>query len=255
MKKANKFLTLMIGNSRLHWGYFKANKLTKTWQTNHINNIEELEKFTVINRLIFQYKIPLYVASVVPSQTKILKKIPQCIVLKKDNIPLKNIYPTLGIDRILALFGGGQIYGFPCLVIDGGTALTFTGGNQNQELVGGAILPGINLQLKSLALNTANLQEITINNKSISRWATNTNDAIKSGIILTLIAGIKNFIDDWLKLFPNSKIIFTGGDGLLLKEYLRLYFDTLETKIITDENLIFLAMNLVINNIKNKDNY
>ena len=67
-----------------------------------------------------------------------------------EDIPLEGLYPSLGVDRALALWGAGATWGFPCLVIDGGTALTLTGGNGDGFLVGGAILPGLRLQLQSL---------------------------------------------------------------------------------------------------------
>jgi len=44
--------------------------------------------------------------------------------------------------RALAVLGAGKKYGFPCLVIDAGTALTFTGVDRDKKLVGGAIDPG-----------------------------------------------------------------------------------------------------------------
>ena len=52
---------------------------------------------------------------------------------------------------------GGETGGFPMLVIDAGTALTFTGADANQCLVGGAILPGLRLQLASLGQKTGQL--------------------------------------------------------------------------------------------------
>ncbi len=57
-------------------------------------------------------------------------------------VPLQNTYPTLGVDRTLALVGAGDVWGWPVLVIDCGTALTFTAG-ADQSLIGGAILPGL----------------------------------------------------------------------------------------------------------------
>lgn len=48
------------------------------------------------------------------------------------------------------------------LVIDAGTALTFTAADADQRLVGGAILPGLGLQRSSLAQKTATLPRVEL---------------------------------------------------------------------------------------------
>ena len=237
------WLGLMIGNSRLHWSYFQSGELKRTWNTSHVTSLNELPG-TLYEELknYFLAKIPLYVASVVPSFTKIYFTLPQARIIDTRLIPLKNVYPTMGIDRILALWGGGCRYGFPCLVIDSGTALTFTGADTNQNVIGGAIIPGVRLQLKSLFFNTASLPEIDIISGIGPRWANNTPCAIQSGVIYTIVAGIKDFSRDWLSKYPNSRVILTGGDALLLSEYLKNLEPEFCDRLIIDSNLIFFAM-------------
>ena len=230
MEASSKWLALMIGNSHLHWAYFEQNILIKTWQTNH----DSIANFPA-NTL-------LYLASVVPEQTKLFLDYPYLKLLQLADIPLKNLYPTLGIDRALAVLGSGEIYGFPSLVIDGGTALTFTGVNQDRELIGGAILPGLGLQFQALSTKTAALPRLNLPQSLPNRWAMNTEDAIASGIIYTLLSGITSFIEDWLKQFSNSKIIFTGGDGERLLSYLNEIYPDIANDCKFDPNLIFWGM-------------
>ncbi|CAN0036283.1 unnamed protein product [Ectocarpus fasciculatus] len=66
-------------------------------------------------------------------------------------------YPTLGVDRALAVRGAARIRGWPVLVIDCGSALTFTAADASGTLAGGAILPGVRLQLAVLGSRTAQL--------------------------------------------------------------------------------------------------
>jgi type III pantothenate kinase len=230
MEASSKWLGLMIGNCHLHWAYFEQDILIKTWQNHHhsINN--------------FDPNIPLNLASVVPKQTELFLDHPNLYLMNLTDIPLKNLYPTLGIDRALAVLGSGENYGFPSLVIDGGTALTLTGVNQNQELSGGAILPGLGLQFQSLSLKTAALPRLNLPKTLPNLWAMNTEDAIASGIIYTLLTGIVGFIEDWLKKFPNSKIIFTGGDGERLLSYLNEIYPDIANDCKFDPNLIFWGM-------------
>ena len=93
--------------------------------------------------------------------------------------------------------GAGETYGYPVLVIDGGTALTITGIDANRRLIGGAILPGLRLQLRSLSVGTAALPEIILPQQLPPRWSNNTPDSIASGILYTVSAGISDFIQDW----------------------------------------------------------
>jgi type III pantothenate kinase len=255
----NLWLGLMIGNSRLHWALFVDNTLNSTWDTEHLStsDIQQLAKTNTLpvspssTRPIFlspNLPITLVLASVVPTQTKLWQTYPNVRLITLNHIPIKGMYPTLGIDRALALYGAGQTYGFPVLVIDVGTALTFTGVDHQQRLIGGALLPGLSLQFNSLGRNTGQLP--LLKTSSITslppRFAMNTKEAIKSGVIYTLLAGTKDFIESWLSLFPDSKIAITGGDCNLLRGYLQNYDPEIATKLIAEKNLIFLGMGKIL---------
>ncbi|BAQ61183.1 pantothenate kinase type III [Geminocystis sp. NIES-3708] len=246
----NNWLGLIIGNSRLHWCYFDGEKIQQTWNTSQGESLAEL--YHMLDNNLYSYlkaQIPLYIASVVPSATKIFLSLPQTTIIDPKIIPLQDIYFTMGIDRILALWGAGSTYGFPCLVIDSGTALTFTGADENRKLIGGAILPGVRLQLQTLFFNTAALPEIEIIEDIIPRWAKNTSSAIQSGIVYSLIASIRDFSQDWLSKYPESKVILTGGDASLLFQYLKAVVPDLSDKITVDVNLIFLGMQKYITDL------
>ena len=237
------WLGLMIGNSRLHWSYFREGQLEQTWNTLKISSMKELER--VVDCELASYleqEIPLYIASVVPSATAIYLQLPQARIINAHKTNISGIYPTMGVDRILALSGAGYRYQFPCLVIDSGTALTFTGANRKPELIGGAILPGVKLQLQSLFFNTAALPEIEIVGDLTPRWAMNTPAAIQSGVIYTIISSIRDFSENWWQQFPGSAVILTGGDALLLAKYLGQVFPIISQKVIVDPNLIFWGM-------------
>ncbi|PSB55408.1 pantothenate kinase [Chamaesiphon polymorphus] len=219
---------LAIGNSRYHWAWFLNTKLQSSWDTEYLTPDRSIESFPVDFQVLIKETqvrvdtIPIYLVSVVPSQTEIWQRLPQTQIITLADIPLQNLYPTLGIDRALAAFGAGEVYGYPVLVIDGGTALTITGIDDRRNFSGGAILPGLRLQIRSLYSGTAALPEITLPQQLPPRWSDNTQGAISSGILHTISAGIRDFIRDWRKLFPESQIVFTGGDGELLVTYLQL---------------------------------
>jgi type III pantothenate kinase len=148
----------------------------------------------------------------------------------------------LGIDRALAVYGAGKRYGFPCLVIDAGTALTFTGVDGNQSLVGGGILPGLGLQLGSLGEKTAQLPQIILSPHLPPRWAKDTQKAIASGILYTLLAGIRSFSQDWWQQFPESGIFLTGGDAPLLHTFLQQLEPAIAVRLKVDLDLVFWGL-------------
>ncbi|NER50373.1 MAG: pantothenate kinase [Symploca sp. SIO1A3] len=245
----------MIGNSRLHWALFVDGTLTEAWDTNHLSAavVEPLFQdwasgimpaailppHLVEQQWEIPSQLPLYIASVVPAQTKLWQTYPTAQVLTLADLPLQRLYPTLGIDRALAVLGAGETYGYPVLMIDAGTALTFTGANAQRQLIGGAILPGLGLQLKSLAQKTAALPTTQLPSQLPTRWAMETPGAIESGVIYTVLAGIQDFIANWQQQFPDSQIALTGGDSDLLLKYLQAQFPEIAAQIVVDTNLIF----------------
>ncbi|MEG3846573.1 pantothenate kinase [Microcoleus sp. herbarium19] len=265
-------IALAIGNSRLHWGLFAGKTLEKTWDTEYLKEVDavsllcEEEKAAYLVQTVMRsigeipaqnlldlpanpalstpdtlssVPLPLVLASVVPQQTAIWQSYPDVRIITLDQLPIGGLYPTLGIDRALALLGAGNQFGWPVLLIDAGTALTFTGGNVNRYLVGGAILPGLGLQLSSLAKKTAGLPSVSLPENLPRRWAKDTAGAIQSGVVYAAVAGVRDFIEDWRCLFPNSKIAITGGDRTLLLQYLASAFPDTAASVIDAPEAIF----------------
>ena len=229
------WVALTIGNTHLHWAYFDGPVLQQFWTVPHIpadlfHDIpanywpawSSISPALAHHRHLHSDEFPpLWVTSVVPSQTLLWRVYPKSKILGLQNIPLKGTYDTLGVDRALAVWAAGEIYGWPVLVIDGGTALTLTGADTQGQFVGGAILPGLALQLRALHTETAALPEVPLPAILPRRWATETSDAIQSGIIHTTVAGLSDAICDWDRHFPKSWIALTGGDHLRLYTYLQ----------------------------------
>ncbi|MEG3859781.1 pantothenate kinase [Microcoleus sp. herbarium12] len=269
--KGEMKIGLAIGNSRLHWALFAGKTLDKTWDTEHlkadaVSQLSKAEKAEYLVQTVMRsidqisashlpdvratptvshphipslMPLPLVLASVVPQQTAIWQSYPEVQIITLDQLPIGGLYPTLGIDRALALLGAGNQFGWPVLLIDAGTALTFTGANVNRYLVGGAILPGLGLQLSSLGKRTGQLPSVSLPENLPHRWATDTVGAIQSGVVYAVVAAVKDFIEHWLHLFPNSKIAVTGGDGTLLLQYLTAIFPDTACSIIDAPQALF----------------
>ncbi len=231
---------LVIGNSRLHWAEFHDQTLLKLWHSPHFASQAEASYYLKD----LGSPRPLYFASVVPSQTHLWQPHSSRPAIALGDIPLQNLYSTLGIDRALAAYGAAEVYGCPCLVIDAGTALTFTALDGDRAFWGGAILPGLTLQLQSLYNQTASLPAVTLPSSLPMRWAQTTENAIMSGILHTAIAGLRAFIDDWRQAFPQGRILLTGGDG----DYLLTYLSQMghDSQVSLDPDLSFWGMRSIV---------
>lgn len=251
------WLALAIGNSRLHWAWFHADRLCRAWDTPHLSetaiaqlgnshfNFKQILNHSDLPKdlqlPLWERSPELWLTSVVPAQTALWQSVANGHLVTAKDIPLQGTYSTLGSDRALVLWGAMFRWGAPALVIDGGTALTFTAADEQGRLTGGAILPGLRLQLRSLAQHTAMLPDLTahLSPELPERWATQTPEAIASGVVYTLLAGIQDFIQRWQKDFPTGAIALTGGDGALLFRYLQQINPTLTHHLTFDPHLLF----------------
>lgn len=259
------WLALIIGNTRLHWGLFYEEVLNGVWHTPHLTAqaVEHLvgNKFKSIawqtigtavslaqSRCLDQAisLSSLWIASAVPKQTALWRSFNDSAanIVERSHIPLSGLYPTLGIDRAVNLLGAGNTVGWPVLVIDSGTALTFTAGVQQsgrKALYGGAILPGIRLQAQSLAQQTAALGEFaTAADANLpERWATDTAGAIASGLAYSTTSAIIDYLSDWSQRFPTGKAVLTGGDGPVLHALLQQRTPAIAARVQMDSYLMF----------------
>lgn len=223
------WIALSIGNSRLHWFYYEGSHLAQTWDTCHIDISqhqvpsagEEWQDYSPALAQCSAASLPeLWVISVVPSQTRFWQAYPCSKVITALDIPIQLPYATFGLDRALSIWTAGTLYQWPVFVIDAGTALTYTGALHSSDCLGGAILPGLGLQLRSLSQSTAALPTIALPQDLPNRWSLTTDVAIQSGILHTLVSGMIDFIAAWLKQYPTSQIVLTGGDAETLYRYL-----------------------------------
>lgn len=251
MTAIDEWLALVIGNSRLHWAWFVNSTLHQTWHTPHLSDLAIAS--LVANQFNFSAhlhaaptsqgnEIDLWLASVVPQQTeRWSKQYPNTRVLTLPHVPLARMYASFGLDRALAVWGAIERWGTPVLVIDAGTALTITGADQS-GLRGGAILPGLQLQMRSLFQSTASLPEIKLDSISLPpRWGRTTPEAIQSGVIYSTLAGMQDFITDWQQRYPAATIVLTGGDGALLFQHLQRRSPVIP-RLTLEPNLIFWGM-------------
>ncbi len=209
----------MIGNSRWHWAEFRGQNLGKTWHT-PAWGADQIQRFA-------QDSSPqtLWLASVVPPQTQLWQHLyPGAHLITPSCLPITGLYPGLGVDRALGVWAAIVHSCGPALVVDVGTAITLTGVRPPASLTGGAILPGLHLQLRALHQGTAQLPSLAWPDQAPPRWSLSTETAMAGGIFHTVLAGLKDFLRAWLGDHPDSQLYLTGGDGAVFWSSLRAEF-------------------------------
>ena len=137
----------------------------------------------------------------------------------------------LGSDLVVTAVAGINHYPLPQVIIDMGTATTFSVINQKGEYLGGLILPGVNLSLRALSGMTAQLPSIglTVPKNVIG---SNTIDCMNSGVVngnAAMIDGLVQRIAEELGQQPT--VVATGGIAKAIVPYCK-------TEITLNDNLL-----------------
>lgn len=135
--------------------------------------------------------------------------------LLKINIDMPE---ELGSDLFVNALAAFELVKSDCLVVDFGTALTFTVVNLNGQIEGVTILPGIKTAIKSLFSQTSLLPEVKLE-KPESIIGKNSMHSIQSGIIYgyeSMVLGIVNKIK--AEVGRPVTVVGTGGLSTVLKD-------------------------------------
>jgi type III pantothenate kinase len=123
-----------------------------------------------------------------------------------------------GADRLVNAFAATEKYGAPCIVCSFGTAMTIDVVNENRELIGGLIAPGMNTLATALKLTTSKLPEVEIK-KPASAIQNTTVGAIQSGIVYGYFGLVECLLISVKKeIGTEPKTIATGGIASMIAE-------------------------------------
>lgn len=226
-----------IGNSRIKFYYkgkYHAYGYNSEWQIEMDKIACQLKNHTEI----------VYSSVNEEMELEFLKTFKKCSckiedaknILERQNRIKLNAVLGAGTDRVLGIFGGLKFYNPPLITVDCGTAVTVNALDSSYNFIGGAIFPGLETQIKSLAEKTSKLPEIRID-KVISSPGKNTEDAIRFGILSSVSGGIIESINDIkndMLISSKTNIVLTGGYAHLLLHKISNKFD----KVFYKENLV-----------------
>ncbi|MEM7549633.1 MAG: type III pantothenate kinase [Bacteroidota bacterium] len=221
-------LAIDIGNSDIVFGFFKNDEehlytyRTPTSEEKSSNNYSlELATFLMEKGITSNDIEGACISSVVPIMThKILElcrdlKINSVVEINSDTYEKLPIKVTnkheIGTDLVCNATRAFIKMKKPCIIVDFGTALTFSIIGRDGEMLGVAIAPGVKTAFESLFLNTAKLPEVPFDIPS-SVFGTDTSKAIQAGVFYGYEGMVKGIIDQIKKEHPlDYRIIGTGG--------------------------------------------
>lgn len=142
-------------------------------------------------------------SSVVPGLTPTIQRVLQNLLHQEPILVNSEVFPPLkikidrphelGADLIANSVAAFTRYHRNCVIVDFGTALTFTTVSAAGEVLGVAIVPGLSTAVKSLFVTTAQLPEVplVLPNSTIGK---NTVHSIQAGILLGYEGLVKSLI-------------------------------------------------------------
>jgi len=226
-------LAVDIGNTRIKVAVFEENTLLERFYFSSLDLQKEMR--FILNK--YKNATQVVVASVgnIPKEVFLEFESQASIHLIGPNFPFsfKNNYSTpetLGIDRMVLANGAVLKYSNQNrLVIDAGTCITYDFIDENDNYLGGAISPGIQLRFESLHNYTAKLPLLSLESlndqdseiEKVPLIGNSTFEAINSGVINGVINEIQGFISQYEAVYPKFIIILTGGDAEFLAKRLK----------------------------------
>lgn len=247
-----------IGNTTVAIGIVDNGKLL--WAEKIMTDISEIEinyrdKITrILRERGVGCIIGAVISSVVPLMTGIVKTaiaeaygVEPIIITHKTAVGIKLLTDEpekVGGDRIADAVGAVYEYGAPLIIIDMGTATTFSVINEECGFLGGMIMPGVRTALNSLIRNAALLPQIKLSSPPGTLIGKNTCDSIESGIVYGTAACIDEVcVRLSEELGADPRIIVTGGNAEKIVPYCR-------QKMTLDKYLLFKGMDIIYKNME-----
>lgn len=215
-----------IGNSDIVFGLYQNEEWQYIWRTpsNFNKGLKAFQSFLTATFLEHNINIntveKVILSSVVPKLSPVISNMLQTVfnmnivvvnplIYSKLDIKIKN--PNeIGTDLVANAVAGYAYAKTACIVVDFGTALTFTSIANDGAIKGVAIAPGIKTAMKALAANAAQLPEIPLELPS-SAIGINTIHAIQAGILWGYVGLVRGILEQTKLELGTCRVVATGG--------------------------------------------
>lgn len=235
-------LTFDVGNTNIVLGVFDDKKLIQNWRIKTDKNKSADEYGMIIHQLFLYENLSfkdiddIIISTVVPPVVYTLQHMSikyfkrRAIVVGpgiKTGMVIKYDNPKhIGTDRIVNAVAAYEKYGGPLIVVDFGTATTFTAVSGQGEFLGGSIAPGLKISSEALFEKTAKLPKVELETPGMV-ICRNTISSMQAGLVyghMGLAQYLINKMKSELQKEENVekiKVIATGGLSSLIANEIR----------------------------------
>ncbi|HEY5750327.1 MAG TPA: type III pantothenate kinase [Chryseolinea sp.] len=240
-------LAVDIGNSDITIGLYNDSTWQHTWRVPSQPDLPEMFytmkvrdyflenriRLDVVNRVVISSVVPDLTAKLVQAVRTLFEKDP--LVLGPavyEKLPIKILRPyEIGSDLVCNGFAAYTFFKRSCVVVDFGTALTFTTLSQDGEILGVSIAPGLKTAIKSLSQNTAKLFDVPLVMPT-SVLGRGTVHAIQAGVLVGYEGMVKHMLQRIrMELNDDSlKSVATGGLSSIIPS-LKETFDQIDPNL------------------------
>ncbi|MDA3852211.1 MAG: type III pantothenate kinase [Spirochaetaceae bacterium] len=225
-------LAVDIGNSNIVFGVHSSNAWQQQWRI-CTDPSKMPDEYAVLFRDLLREEglsgkdmDQVIISSVVPSLTgKIREMVNKLTGQKalvvgpgiKTGLKIRIGNPSeLGSDIVCNCVGAWNLFQSSCIVVDFGTALTFTALSNQCEVLGVSIAPGLQSAAEALSEHTAQLPQVWLEPPA-KVLGTNTIQSIQSGVVYGY-TGMVEYLIDKIREDMGSKlpVVATGGKSSVI---------------------------------------
>jgi type III pantothenate kinase len=232
-------LALNVNNTQIKVGGYQGAALKVHWRiATDLHKTDD--EYAMILRALFQHAgletslvASAAISSVVPPLTDVFERLCQryfgvtpLVVGPGVRTGMRILYENpkeVGADRICNAIAVHATYGGPAIVVDFGTATTFTAVSGDGDFLGGAIAPGIGISVDALVEHTSQLPRVELI-KPKTVIARSTVAAMQAGILFGFVGQVEEIVRRMrMELGGQVKTIATGGWAELIVDESRCF--------------------------------
>ena len=238
-------LAFDIGNSDITMGLWSGTEW-QVWRIPSRTDQPELFYGVKVRDYFLEASLPIQqvetivVSSVVPGLTDKIKNVVRSLFRREpvivgpgiyEKLPIEVLNPyEIGTDLVANAIAAYFKFKRTCIVVDFGTALTFTTISGEGKILGVSIVPGLRTAVRALSQNTAKLFDVPLEMPT-SALGRNTVSAIQSGIVIGYEGLVKSMVHAIRQeLKTECPAIATGGLSFVITS-LKGFFQVVDPQL------------------------
>jgi len=138
---------------------------------------------------------------------------------------------AVGVDRVCGAAAAYDTLKTGCTIVSFGTAVTIDLVDDEGTFVGGAILPGVRMQIQALHEHTAQLPEVEPGVPALP-YGRDTKEAIQTGVCRGLAGAVRGIVEGYASHLTRwPQVVATGGDLTLMSTHCD-FLDSMVTHLV-----------------------